>query len=688
LTFIVEVIADAKQMKFDRSVGQKEDRLAFVAKVPLERLTRHARPFHVLKGARFCEGQQLSDAAYYILSGSCELRSGVPDQAEEVLHTLGPGDVFGALDASSREASTLGAVAVEDSVVLRIDRDKLKLLREPEEPTFARNGANGPSDSADAILPLGAEQPRQPQKVVTMGFISPGLSASLISEQLASLLAGETGDSVVLLQVDPKNGEQAAPVLPSERARGASAPMAEDGFHRLNIPSHPDSADHLAELIDSLRGQFRYVLIQSMANAQASAWLSDWMARSDLSYLFLEPGKEAVDQLEQVVDQMRKRGPIEGARLKPIVCLADGEGIDSFDLLAQRASIPMHLFVHGCPWAMDGNALAANLPARFKADLRRIAREISGRLLGLALSSGAAKGFAHVGVLQVLEENGIEVDIVAGASMGAYVGALWAYGLNGTELERLAREMEGRWALWSLVDPVFPPRQGFLRGFAVKKRLMRSIGGVRFGDLVRPLRVVAGNLATLDRIVFSSGEVATAVHASSAVPGICVPVTINGDTCIDGGVVDPLPVEVLREMGVTRIIAVDVIPTPERIRLGLEAEHELAGQKAELKRKRLRKVLPLDQKINYFARGNLLEILMRSVQGAQIRVAEAACRLADLVLRPDICDDRWLDYANPGKFIARGREVALKHLEEIKQLAGKTVKYEREPAQETMASLA
>src|SRR5205814_2343301 len=129
---------------------------------------------------------------------------------------------------------------------------------------------------------------------------------------------------------------------------------------------------------------------------------------------------------------------------------------------------------------------------------------------------------------------------------------------------------------WGLIDPVFPPRQGFLRGFAVKKRLMRSIGQARFSDLARPLRIVAGNLATLERVVFSSGEVAAAVHASSAVPGICVPVTIDGETYIDGGIVDPLPVDVLREMGVARVIAVDVIPTPDRIRAGLKAGREPA----------------------------------------------------------------------------------------------------------------
>ena len=93
--------------------------------------------------------------------------------------------------------------------------------------------------------------------------------------------------------------------------------------------------------------------------------------------------------------------------------------------------------------------------------------------------------------------------------------------------------------------------------------------------------------------------------------------------------------------------------------------------------------------MNYFARGNVLEILMRSVHGAQIRMAEASCRLADVVLRPEIYDDRWLDYSYPGKFIALGRQAAEQHLEEIKSLAGrKEVGHESKLAPEPVATVA
>jgi NTE family protein len=464
------------------------------------------------------------------------------------------------------------------------------------------------------------------------------------------------------------------------------------GFHSVTLGvknAEPPSPAGIASLVSHLSRHFRHVVIESVASRHPVPWLIDLLLQSDMGYLFVTPTAEAVSHLDATIKAVRAQSQNERVQLKPIGCVPVGSPMHGFDSLAPSMPLPLHLFLRDCS-ATDflTQPTQCCLTTRFSADIRRLAREIGGRLVGLALSSGAAKGFAHIGVIQVLEENGIDVDVVAGASMGAYVGSIWAYGCDGAELERLAREMEERRALWSLIDPVFPPRQGFLRGFALKKRLMRSIGNVRFSELARPLRVVAGNLATLERVVFSSGEVAEAVHASVAVPGICVPITIGGETYIDGGIVDPLPVDVLREMGVSRVIAVDVIPTPDRIRYGMQLEHEVAQSNRRSLRRFFRKALPINQQLNYFAPGNLFEILMRSIQGAQIRVAEASCQMADLVLRPDICGDRWGDCAKPARFIALGREVALRHLAEIKALvARKEVNHEREFAPEPVAAI-
>ena len=474
------------------------------------------------------------------------------------------------------------------------------------------------------------------------------------------------GRGQAAVHLTPDGNIQPAPV---------SLPGA-DGFSLFNLTLTEDvpRPDWMEGLLEQLHRRFHYVLIEAVAEELPGPALFEFLLHSDRVYLFVRASNEDVYHLDLLVRELPPRAAGKEVQLKPVLCLGNDELVDGYDALIQRVAGPIEAFIRGCPKSPDHDARPAG---SYCADLRRLAREIGGCLLGLALSSGAAKGLSHIGVIQVLEENGIDVDVVAGSSMGAYIGAIWNSGKNGVQLEAIAREMESHWAFWSLIDPAFPPRQGFVRGFAVKRRLMRSIGHVRFAELQRPLRVLAANLETLERTVFASGEVANAVHASIAVPGICVPVKLNGESYVDGGIVDPLPVDVLREMGVSRIIAVNAIPTPDRIRYCLQAEHELAQLSPRRAREVIRKWLPLETNLNYFARGNILEILMRSIHGAQIRIAEALGRQADIVLRPQICDDRWLDFRDPGRFIRAGRQIAERYLDEIKALvARKAVKHE------------
>ncbi|HTX20513.1 MAG TPA: patatin-like phospholipase family protein [Candidatus Aquilonibacter sp.] len=527
----------------------------------------------------------------------------------------------------------------------------------------------------------GVEMPHG--RVVTLTFLSRYLSASFFTEPVARHLHAETGAPVALIRLTddskPQNSNERKLLnftLNDGFQLPPQLPLMDAGFCLVNLKIGNDllPAGWIASLLEQLQRRFHYVLIEALAEELTAPSLFEFLLRSDLGYLFVRPSNDDVYHLDLLIRELHPQPDSNAVKLKPVLCLGEGELVDGYDALIRGVAGPVDVFIRDCPKSPDDNARPAD---SFHAGLRRLSREIGGCLVGLALSSGAAKGLSHIGVIQVLEENGIDVDVVAGSSMGAYVGAIWNSGKNGAQLEAIAREMESRWAFLSLIDPVFPPRQGFVRGFGVKRRLMKSIGHLRFAELQRPLRVLATNLETLERTVFSSGEVADAVHASMAVPGICVPVKIDGETYVDGGIVDPLPVDVLREMGVSRIIAVNAIPTSDRIRYCVQAEHELAQLSRKRAREVIRKWFPLETHLNYFARGNILEILMRSIHGAQIRMAESLGRKADIVLRPQICDDRWLDFRDPGRFIQPGRQIAERYLDEIKALvARKAVEHE------------
>jgi NTE family protein len=178
--------------------------------------------------------------------------------------------------------------------------------------------------------------------------------------------------------------------------------------------------------------------------------------------------------------------------------------------------------------------------------------------VALALGGGAARGFAHIGVIKALEAQGIVPDIVVGTSAGAVVGSLYAAGKNGFELQKLALQMEeGQFSDWSLPD------RGVLKGEALQSFVNRAVGGRPLEKLGKTFAVVATDLGSGEAIVFRSGDTGMAVRASSAVPGVFQPVAINGREYVDGGLVSPVPVRIARSLGADFVIAVDISQKPQ-----------------------------------------------------------------------------------------------------------------------------
>ena len=180
--------------------------------------------------------------------------------------------------------------------------------------------------------------------------------------------------------------------------------------------------------------------------------------------------------------------------------------------------------------------------------------------IGLALGGGAAKGFAHVGVIAVLEEAGLRPDYVVGTSAGSLVAALYASGKSSAELQKTAMSKEEA----AITDWMLPlVGRGVFRGDALGRFVNESVGGRLIEDMRIPLGVVATDLGSGQAVLFQRGDTGTAVRASSAVPAVFVPVKINGRDYVDGGLVAPVPVRYARQMGAELVIAVDISTAPE-----------------------------------------------------------------------------------------------------------------------------
>jgi NTE family protein len=177
--------------------------------------------------------------------------------------------------------------------------------------------------------------------------------------------------------------------------------------------------------------------------------------------------------------------------------------------------------------------------------------------IALALGGGGSHGFAHVGVIKALEARGIHPDILVGTSVGSFVAALYAAGLDGPGLQRVAMQFDES----SITDWGVPSR-GLFKGVALQDFVNRKIDQRTIEQLPRKLAVVATDLASGDMVVFERGNVGMAVRASSSVPGLFQPVLIGGREYVDGGLVSPVPVRAARRLGADIVIAVDISKKP------------------------------------------------------------------------------------------------------------------------------
>lgn len=609
------------------------------------------------------------EAIYLLVSGRCESR----DAAGAVERVFGPGDTIGERAFLNREPYRFTAVVATHCVVLRISTHELLALFE-KDPEFAGRFSHALAGRFQVVGE--ALMPKRVQRIVSLLSLSEQLDDRAVVARLSEELRTITGQHVLMVRFGP--GQESVALddwtkvgrhLNGSFAFQAHVKESPRGIHelRLNVSAESGAAASVPPLLSHCGRHYDYVILH-VAAATPMAPALECLIQSDLAYVLVQPGTRTFEDFALLMEKLAEQAHGASNHVKPIVVADESLPRGEFRELIAGLTRPVHSFAHGFPTRVAGG------DRRFDLHVRRLAREIGRCRIGLALSSGGAKGLAHIGVIQVLEENGIEVDCVAGSSMGAYIAGLWASGADGVRLEEIARENERRWGLLALFDPVLPPRRGFLRTRRVMERLRRSIGDAWFCDLIRPLRVTATNLDTLERVVFSQGDVGNAIEASIAIPGIIVPVTRDGETLIDGGISDPLPVDILRELGMERIIAVNVIPPPDRLR-EWHAEKCLPRD-AAARGGSFGSIL--NRHLNYFAKGNVLDTLLQAVNGAQTRVAEISGLKADVLLRPLSCGARWHDFTHPGKYIALGREAAQAQLPKITALA-KGVRHENNP---------
>jgi NTE family protein len=246
--------------------------------------------------------------------------------------------------------------------------------------------------------------------------------------------------------------------------------------------------------------------------------------------------------------------------------------------------------------------------------------------IGIALGGGAAKGFAHIGVIKMLEANGLKLEVVSGTSAGSVVGALYASGMDAFEMQQHAVALDE-----TRIRDVTLFNGGLVRGQKLQDYVNEMVGNRAFDKMRKPFAVVSTQLETGERTVFVRGNVGQAVRASCSIPGVFEPVKIGSFRYIDGGVVSPVPVDAARQLGADFVIAVDI-------------STRITGKTPE----------------------NLLGVVNQSITIMGQKLGEQEISRADVVIRPKVNDIGPADFDQRARAIVEGEKAALAALPQIR----------------------
>ncbi len=534
----------------------------------LRSLTDAAETVHVRAGEWLFRHGDPGDAMYVVRSGRLEVMGEVVGRPQETMHELGPGSVVGELALLTGASRSASVRARRDAILMRLRKEAFDgLLR--EDAAFAQGLARV----------LGGELQRSRR----LDEGAPGAATTV---------------AVVSLSHEPAGIEDA---LVGELQRLChTACLDADGLHATAGQEELGSA--LAQALDRLERDHRMVVLLAGQ---------------------LGPGEWAqacVRQADRVLVLITKPHP-EHAAPSPLL-----DGCDAALLVGAEEP--------GVAQLLD--SIRPRSTQRIRSDegrahdVARLARRLTGRSVGLVLSGGGARAFAHIGVIEELLAAGITIDRVGGASTGAFVGALFAQGLDAAAIDAYCYE---EWVRRNPLGDYRLPRVSLIRGARMATMLGRRMPG-RIEDLPRSFYCVSTELLSGELVVHRRGELARAVAASMCLPGILPPVQIDGKLHVDGGVLDNLPVASMAAQHEGPVIACDVAQPEE----GIGAEAPARDP-------------------------SLLETLTRVLQLASADSLEQAREHADLVIRPAHESVGRLEFHAIDVMRESGRRAALAALE-------------------------
>ncbi|MBN2376898.1 MAG: cyclic nucleotide-binding domain-containing protein [Sedimentisphaerales bacterium] len=628
----------------------------------LRRILPKLQNVYYPRSAVICREGERGSCVYLILSGQVKLT------VTEATHTktlayLNAGDFFGESAVLGNETRTVTAEVVIDAEILQLGQNHFDELVE-RDPTILHNIIRS-LDLRIRMDTLGLFQPQaKPNEIVAIYSPRKVSLKTFTAVNVAVSLLHQTNLPVVILDMT-LNDPVIADILkigipPVIGVEGITADTVQQvlrrhasGIHLVTIA--PDllragkiSREEIAGTLSLLKTLFQYVVINTSTEISNNTF--EALDLSDTVVLLSPLGEEApvgmFDHQEIITAYYVPRGssaitanvervtPEMAPILLPIDEVAERRFYEQGEILAE----------------VDTTTKTSQV-------IQKIARHVAGLQIGLALGGLAARGLSHIGVLKVLEEHQIPIDMIAGSNTGAVIGAAYALGMSADELEKTVLQWESHLPLLSVRD-VNPFRGGFLSHHRIMKLIASVIPpDMTFQDLKIPLRIITMTLDTGQEVALSSGSLLKALEASIAIPGVFAPVKYGDQFLIDGAIINPVPISDLVEMHADILVGVNSFapltpsyPPPPKAYINL---------------------------VGYAEKLKMIDIIIRSFQNLQYEISTAKSMIADITIMPEVLGYSWSHFDKAAGIIESGRKAAENMLPELKRIIESRRKFKK-----------
>lgn len=621
-----------------------------------------------------------ADAFYCIVWGRVVIYTRDIYANVTILEYLHRGKYFGIISLLTNDAHSVSAKAINDSLLLVIKKDDFALILK-KIPQLAID--------LSQTLSRRLKNKNIHQKTIFESTIISVFSSysqagkTVYALNLALSLYKETHKSVIILDICPIDFIHSLPqklgIAGTYRVIELSSVSTDTvGIMKEFVvknsfgvdlscinykPEDESSVKRLLSILSELINDYHYIILDLPSSMDP--FVFSVLNQSDLIHILTSPQVVDLKKTHNLINRLRADFHFQESKIKVII---NEYKLSKLTYQQQRDLLGYNIYAtlpHITLQVSDRLVLDEPQSEYAKA-IRRISRQLGESLVGLALGVGVGYGLCHIGVLKVIEEENIPVDVISGSSIGAVIACLWACGRKADEILKITQEeFKQPKYTWGLIDLTFPSL-GFVKGNKLYKFLKKYLGNKTFYDVRLPLKIIASDIRRKESRILDKGLLIDAVMASCAMPGVFRPFKFKEEMLLDGGVINPLPTEILFKLGVKKIIAVNVTPSRDDILKQYEKiKEEIVAARQAIKKG---KWFNLKRSFQNKFKNNILDIIFSSIEVMQSEIIQKEIQLADIVLHPDTTGLHWLELYRAAEFAKRGEDETRRNLDKIRQI--------------------